>query len=89
MTVDGFEWDSEKAESHLAKHGVSFEIAIDALQDVRSIEEPDMLDAERVAVLGMSRQGVLFVIVVERGKRTRIISARKANRHQIKTYTEG
>lgn len=48
-----------------------------------------MLDAERVAVLGMSRQGVLFVIVVERGKRTRIISARKANRHQIKTYTEG
>lgn len=89
MTVDGFEWDSEKAESNLAKHGVSFEIAIDALQDVRSIEEPDMLDAERVAVLGMSRQGVLFVIVVERGKRTRIISARKANRHQIKTYTEG
>lgn len=89
MTVDGFEWDSEKAESNLAKHGVSFEIAIDALQDVRSIEEPDMLDAERVAVLGMSRQGVLFVIVVERGKRTRIISARKANRHQIETYTEG
>jgi len=80
VTVDGFEWDSEKAESHLAKHGVSFEIAI---------EEPDMLDAERVAVLGMSRQGVLCVIVVERGKRTRIISARKANRHQIKTYTEG
>ncbi len=88
-----FEWDETKARTNLAKHGVSFEEASTVFGDPLSLTIPDPLHSqteERFLVLGHSfRGGLLVVAHTERGDRIRIISARRATRHERRTYEEG
>lgn len=88
-----FEWDPSKAESNRRKHGVSFGEAISAFKDPLSstISDPDHASGEeRFVLLGQSQNGDLLVVVhTDREERIRIISARKANRHERKEYEEG
>jgi len=82
-----FEWDAAKADSNLAKHGVTFEEASTVFADERSESFPDGADIERFLLLGMSQGArVLVVVHAERGARIRIISARKATRHERSHY---
>jgi uncharacterized protein len=82
-----FEWDSEKADSNLAKHGVSFEEAASVFLDVDYQLVPDTAQPERFLALGFSRLARLLVVVhVERHERIRIISARRATRAEATTY---
>ena len=84
---DGFEWDDAKALANVAKHGVSFEEAAEALEDPRSSDVGDVAHAERVVTLAMcARTGVLYIVSCERGARVRIISARRATRHEQRSY---
>jgi uncharacterized protein len=82
-----------KAAENLRKHGVDFAEAIAALEDLNRLEELDarlVYGEERIAVTGMARGGVLFVIVTLRGEDScRIISARKATRHEQDRYDAG
>jgi len=87
-----FEWDPEKAEANLSKHGVSFAEAVTAFGDPLSMNmrDPDHSEGEqRFIVLGMSdRYRLLVVSYTERPPRTRIISARLATRHERNQYEE-
>jgi uncharacterized protein len=87
-----FEWDPEKEEYNLSKHGVSFAEAVTAFGDPLSMNLPDPDHSEgeqRFIVLGMSdRYRLLVVSCTERPPRTRIISARLATRHESKQYEE-
>lgn len=87
-----FEWDPEKAEANLRKHGVSFAEAVTAFGDPLSMNmlDPDHSEGEhRFIVLGMSdRYRLLVVSYTDRPPRTRIISARLATRHERKQYEE-
>lgn len=52
-----FEWDPTKAESNIAKHGITFEEAATVFDDpyARVIDDPDhSLEEERFIILGMS-----------------------------------
>ena len=66
---------------------------IAALEDLNRQEEIDpqfVYGEERIQVLGMARGDVLFVIVTLRSEDTcRIISARKATRHEQDRYYAG
>ena len=88
-----YEWDNGKAAENLRKHGVDFVDAIAALEDLNRLEEIDLqfvYDEERIQVIGMAQGGVLFVIVTLRGEDScRIISARKATRHEQDRYYAG
>jgi uncharacterized protein len=88
-----YEWDNGKAAESLRKHGVDFADAIAALEDANRLEEIDTrfeYGEERIQVIGMARGGVLFVIVTLRGEDScRIISARKATRHEQDRYYAG
>ena len=88
-----YEWDNGKAAENLRKHGVDFRDAIAALEDLNRLEEIDthyVYDEERIQVIGMTRANVLFVIVTQRdGDTCRIISARKATRHEQDRYYAG
>jgi uncharacterized protein len=88
-----YEWDSRKAAVNLHKHGVDFADAIAALEDPNRLEEVDtrfVYDEERVQVIGMAFSKVLFVIVtIPDEDRCRIISARKATRHEQDRYYAG
>jgi uncharacterized DUF497 family protein len=87
-----FEWDPEKAEANVSKHGVSFREAVTAFGDPLSMNmaDPDHSESEeRFIVLGMSGHYRLLVVsYTERPPRTRIISARLATRHERKQYEE-
>jgi uncharacterized DUF497 family protein len=87
-----FEWDPKKAESNTRKHGVGFDEASTVFGDPLSLLMPDpdhSLGEERFLVLGMSnRQRLLVVAFAERAPRTRLISARRANRRERRLYEE-
>jgi uncharacterized protein len=82
-----FEWDDLKAAENFRKHGVSFEEAAYALGDPFAIEViDDHYGEERVIALAEGKTGILVVVHTERPERTRVISARKAKRHEQDTY---
>jgi uncharacterized DUF497 family protein len=89
MDEDQFEWDAAKARSNLAKHGVTFEAAYRAFNDVFAFDQLD-LDSQpgevRYVITGMVNGILLTVVYTERGDRIRIISARKATNHEQREY---
>jgi uncharacterized DUF497 family protein len=84
-----FEFDPAKASSNLAKHGISFSHAEQALRDALAvtIEDPDAVGEQRFVTLGMDSLGrILVVCHTQRDERTRIISARKASKNETRNY---
>jgi len=88
-----YEWDDSKATLNLRKHGVDFTDAITAIEDSNRLEEIDSrfnYDEERLQVIGMAQDRVLFVIItLQDGDICRIISARKATRDEEDRYYAG
>jgi uncharacterized protein len=84
-----FEWDAAKAESNLRKHGVAFEAARVVFEDSFAIEWPDT-DAPygeaRFVIMGLVGGRLLRIVYTERHDRIRIISARRATRHEQREY---
>jgi uncharacterized protein len=87
-----FEWDSRKARSNLAKHGVGFEEASTIFGDPLSLTilDPEHSLAEkRFITMGRAFNGKLLVVVhTDRGDNIRIISARRASRRERTFYEE-
>jgi len=85
-----FEWDGDKADANLAKHGISFETACEAFFDpfVFVADEEIVDDETRDTIIGMTqRWNVLCVIYTIRlGDRFRIISAREATPTERRDY---
>ncbi len=88
-----YEWDNAKAAENLRKHGVDFADAIAAVEDPNRLEQLDArfeYGEERIQAIGLAHGGVLFVIVTLRDEYLcRIISARKATRHEQDRYYAG
>jgi uncharacterized DUF497 family protein len=84
-----FEWDERKAAANLTKHGVSFEAARGVFYDPSAVTELDCSEPneERWRIIGLAQGGVLFVVFTERSDGIiRMISARKATRHEQDRY---
>lgn len=82
-----FDWDPNKAQSNLRKHGVSFEAATKVFDDPAPLEIPDdCIDEERSRYIGRVGHAILFVVYTERGDDIRIISARKATPSEEEAY---
>ncbi|MFK0732958.1 MAG: BrnT family toxin [Gloeotrichia echinulata GP01] len=89
-----FEWDSNKAQSNIEKHGVTFEEATEVFFDpFYQTGDANPINASsselRAFIIGYSlEQRLLLVVYVERRLRTRIISARLATRTERKLYEQ-
>ncbi|MBP7049572.1 MAG: BrnT family toxin [Phycisphaerae bacterium] len=87
-----FEWNPEKAERNLHKHGVAFGEAATVLRDPLGITvfDPDHSTSEdRYITVGMSSRGrAVLVAHTDRGNTIRIISARELTRAERKAYEE-
>jgi len=87
-----FDWDPRKARSNVAKHGVSFELAITAFDDPFALVATDHKHStsgeQREWLIGQSDRGVLVVVFTKRegGETWRLISARRANRRERQRY---
>ena len=90
-----FDWDKEKSKLNRRKHGISFEEAQTVFYDENAIEffDPDHSDKEdRFIMLGLSFKLRLLVVchcVRETQSVIRIISARRATRHEAESYRRG
>jgi uncharacterized DUF497 family protein len=84
-----FEWDDEKAEANWRDHGIAFQEAIKAFTDpfgVERIDDREDYGEERIQLVGMCEGVLLHVTYTERGERIRLISARRAERHEQDDY---
>jgi len=86
---DAFEWDETKAAANYASHGVSFETAREIFKDPLAIERLDDRESygeERFILIGMAEGAVLTIVHTERAGRFRLISARRATKHEQDDY---
>lgn len=89
----GFEWDPDKADLNLERHGVGFPEAITVFGNPFevTVSDPDHSERERRFLsLGTSEAGRLPVVAyTERGTRIRIISARETTARERTAYETG
>ena len=87
-----FEWDNNKAESNILKHGITFEEAVTVFADPYLLFTEDSKNSdieEREWAIGESENGsILVVVFTMRDEKIRIISARKATKRERKRYEE-
>ncbi|HEY4490701.1 MAG TPA: BrnT family toxin [Acidobacteriota bacterium] len=84
-----FQYDPAKAVSNLKKHEVSFSDAEGVFYDPLAIHQvdPDSENEERFVAIGEGSAGTILVVVYTlRGEEVRLISARRATRHEVKSY---
>ena len=87
MRDDRFEWDDRKAADNYRKHDVSFELARMVFDDTHAVVEiDDDPDEERWHRIGMANNLMLLVVYTQRKRRYRIISSRRANKHEHDKY---
>lgn len=86
-----YQWDNNKAEANLRKHGIDFADAVLVLSDDLAITMSDgRFDEERFITIGMDALSrVLVVVYTYRGNEIRLISARSATRKERQQYEEG
>lgn len=88
-----FEWDQDKAAKNEKKHGISFSEATTVFGDPLelTISDPDH-SSEEYRFLSIGRSNVDNLLVVSYTERhrnqIRIISARKATKHEQKYYEQ-
>ena len=84
-----FEWDDAKSDACFARRGFDFAYAIRAFLDPNRIVVPDHrwdYGEDRYRLLGRIEGRVFVLIYTFRGSAIRIISARKANRKEVRDY---
>jgi uncharacterized protein len=84
-----YEWDDEKAELNLRKHGIRFQDAVKAFEDPNGVEllDEDHSKTEvRFQLIAIADGTVLLRIFTERIDAIRLISARRAGRRELEIY---
>ncbi len=84
-----FEWDVRKAATNLRRHAVSSTAGARALAAGNVLERPDERQdygEERTFALALLGGQVLAIAYTVRGDAVRLISVRRASRHETKTY---
>lgn len=92
-----FEWDPAKERKNKSKHGIAFSEAcyLFADRNALTIFDPDHSEEEeRWITIGQTLSGGILTVVhtyrnTGNGESVRIISARKATKHEAGKYLEG
>jgi len=86
-----FIWDTEKANSNVSKHGLSFEQAVEVFLDPFALivcdDEHSYGELRMQAIGRIQNEVIVFVVFTERGL-IRVISARRATTREIRAYEE-
>lgn len=86
-----FEWDERKNRINILKHGIDFADAIDVFNHpvLTAFDGREDHGEERRIALGWMKAIMAVVVYVERyGPVIRIVSARKATKHEVKRYEQ-
>ncbi|WP_107670954.1 BrnT family toxin [Cyanothece sp. BG0011] len=85
-----FEWDENKRQANIEKHGIDFADIRPILSNpiIEFIDNRKDYGEIRTILLGQIEGRVLYVVYTQRGSIKRIISARKANKREQRKYYE-
>lgn len=86
-----FEWDEDKNQANIRKHGVSFETAKRIFEGpvFSMLDDRDGYGEERYISIGMVEAVAILVVVhTDRKDRIRLISARPASKKERRNYYE-
>ena len=92
MASDDFEWDDAKAEANLKKHKVSFRLGTRVFDDPFLLIQQDTSEdygEDRFIATGMVAGLLISVIYTDREDCIRVISARRANTNEQRSYHKG
>lgn len=85
-----YEWDKNKNKLNLEKHGISFDLAIEVFSDPHAVVQfnREIEKETRNQIIGQIEDEIviLFVVFTHRGRKIRLISARKANKRERAIY---
>jgi uncharacterized protein len=84
-----FEWDEEKNQKNVQKHGIDFNDAKEVFQDQNRLTSPDLrkdYGENRWKTIGTVLGLIFSVIFTPRKSAVRIISARKASNKERDEY---
>ncbi|MEZ2142377.1 BrnT family toxin [Bradyrhizobium sp. DN5] len=84
-SFDGLEWDEDKKNSNLVKHGIDFEDAIEVF-DRPLLRRSDRHNEERWLAIGILEERLIAVAFTRRANILRIISARRARKNEERAY---
>ena len=84
-------WDGDKAGRNARKHEITFEEAATVFADPLALIIEDERHAENARIIGESLAArILLVVFIEPDRDVvRLISARRATRHERRRYEEG
>ncbi|MCH5283113.1 MAG: BrnT family toxin [Treponema sp.] len=92
ISDDGkFEWDSEKDEANFKKHGIRFAEILEVFDDPYFLVRYDAahsLQEDRYTGIGCIRGVLVIVTTFTERERTRIVSARRADKGDKEMYDE-
>ena len=86
LSPASFEWDDQKRELNLAKHGIDFDDAIEVFSGPIILRRSDRNHEERWTALGCSDNRLIVVVFTRRTEVIRIISARRARKNEESKY---
>lgn len=87
-----FYWDDNKNAINRSKHEIDFRDALAVFFDDHAVvrEDNNLHDEQRMHICGKSKVGLLLVVYTELiGDTIKLISARKAEKPEIKAYQCG
>lgn len=84
--LGGFEWDEEKRKQTIIKHGIDFIDAIKIFDGKTLLSQSIRNDERRWTAIGLLDGIEIAVICTMRNDTCRIITVRRARRHERKEY---
>ncbi|WP_404356709.1 BrnT family toxin [Methylotuvimicrobium sp. KM1] len=85
--MDDFEYDDDKSQANLEKHGIDFHAAQKLWDDPDLLEFPAKSDNEpRFLVIGRIAAKHWSAVVTYRNKQIRLISVRRSRKKEVELY---
>lgn len=84
-----YTYDPKKRAANLKKHGLDFKDAAQVIESDRTVTFEDQrfnYDEQRFVTLGVLRDMVVAIATAETDEEIRVISMRKAERHEKEIY---
>ena len=89
MQDDEFEWDDAKSLANFTKHGLTFDYGRRVFSDPFGVDGADQRQdygEDRFTAIGMIEGTLFFVAYAQRDGRIRIITTRRATKHEQDDY---
>jgi uncharacterized protein len=86
-----YSFDPAKRSANLKKHGFDLTAARSVIESGNAVTFEDKrfeYDEERFVTLGLYQESVVVIVTAESGDDVRVISMRKADKHEQKIYFE-